>query len=222
MKIRNVVFIVWISTVLAMIVILLVAAQDMTTAEAEDNVTAESVIVNAEPVQIQKRANITVPSPSAITMAEPATITAITAPVVVTESAAYTVTDEEREILYRIVEAEVTGEGDEAVFEAKKNVASCILVRVDRGWADGTVEGVVFEKKQFSPISDGRYWTVQITQQTRDAVDWVLENGATHSCEYFCTTACASYRDGFHATLTEAFRDGQHAYFYGKENEHGY
>lgn len=132
------------------------------------------------------------------------------------EKNVYEISDNEREILYRITEAEVTGEGSESYLEAKKNVASCVLVRLENGWAN-SIEGVVFQKKQFSPISDGRYWEVEITQQTRDAVDWVLKNGKTHNCEYFCTYTCSSYKSGFHSTLIEAFKDCEHAYFYDGE-----
>ena len=124
----------------------------------------------------------------------------------------YTLSEDDFEVLCRIVEAEVTGEGGNRYFDAKRNVASCILTRVDKGWGK-TVTDVVFAPKQFSPIRDGRYYTVKITKQTRDAVNWVLRYGCTHRCTAFCTTTCESYKSGWHSTLTEVFQDSEHAYF---------
>lgn len=124
----------------------------------------------------------------------------------------YKVSDEERNILYRIVEAEVTGEGNEDYYKAKCNVISCILSRVENGWGK-TIKDVVFQHKQFTPILDGRYYTVTVTEQTTKAVDSVLKHGKTHSCEYFCTRNCQSYSSGFHSTLEHVFDDVVHAYF---------
>ena len=36
------------------------------------------------------------------------------------------------------------------------------------------MESVVFEKKQFAPIKDGRYYTVKITDSTKEAVQMAL------------------------------------------------
>lgn len=116
----------------------------------------------------------------------------------------------QNEILCRIVEAEATG----GTIEQKRNVASCILARVaSPEWPD-TVEGVVFQAKQFSPISDGRYYTVTITEETREAVELVKQEGWTHDCVWFCTPTCSSARSGFHSRLPFAFFDGMHNYYH--------
>ena len=120
----------------------------------------------------------------------------------------YSPTIEGLQILYRIVEAEAT----DGTYDQKRNVASCILARVEHHWAD-SIEGVVFQKKQFSPIDDGRYYTVSITQSTIDAVNDVLKNGLVHHCDYFCTSTCGSANGGFHSRLDFQFYDGMHNYY---------
>lgn len=105
------------------------------------------------------------------------------------ETALSKYTDEEISYFERLVEAEATG-GD---IESKKNVASVVINRVhsDRFEPD-TIVGVINQKNptQFSPTSDGRIWKVTVTDDTRAAVKYVLENGPTTSALYFC-----NYRD---------------------------
>lgn len=116
---------------------------------------------------------------------------------------------EEYEILCRIVEAEATG----GTVEQKRNVASCVLARVaSKNWPN-TVKGVVFQKRQFSPIDDGRYYTVTITESTREAVNLTYNEGWTHKCEYFCTPTCRSAKTGYHSKLNFQFCDGMHNYY---------
>ena len=132
----------------------------------------------------------------------------------------YVITDEERAILERIVEAEATGGN----IEQKMNVASCILARVESSkWAD-TIEGVVFEHYgniyQFTPIVDGRYYSVKIVESTRQAVDRVLKYGKTHDCTWFCSDGSYNKKDkngkyiSYHRNHhTWVFFDGEHHYF---------
>lgn len=128
----------------------------------------------------------------------------------------YTVSGEEREVLYRIVEAEVTGTGDDEYELAKANVASCIITRWENGWAN-SITDVVFQvlggSYQFTPIIDKRYWSVVVTDQTKRAVDKVLKYGKLHDSTYFCTKTCDSYKNGFHSKLQFTFDDCEHAYF---------
>ncbi len=57
-------------------------------------------------------------------------------------------------------------------------VANVVINRVHSKFFKNTVKGVVFEKiggyEQFAPIRDGRYFTVPITEKTREAVRRVL------------------------------------------------
>lgn len=91
------------------------------------------------------------------------------------------ISDHEKEILCRIVEAEVTGTGasfgtsDEVVRTCKFRVARVIINRVLSPEFPNSVEGVVFQKNQFSPLIDGRYYKVNITDLTREAVDMALD-----------------------------------------------
>ena len=121
---------------------------------------------------------------------------------------------DEYEILCRIVEAEATG----GTIKQKENVTSCILNRVASNEFPDTIEDVVFDKGQFSPISDGRYYKVAITKETEQAVSRILWKGSQHDCLYFCSD-CKSYRSGWFSKLEESFYDGVHHYFTGKKKK---
>ena len=82
---------------------------------------------------------------------------------------------QDRFILYRIVEAEAGGGN----IQAKKNVAHVIFNRLKSKKFANNVHDVVFDKHQFSPISDGRYWKVTIADSTKDAVIKAYEEGDT-------------------------------------------
>lgn len=87
-----------------------------------------------------------------------------------TKYASFSLTMEEIAILERIVEAEATG----GSIDSKIHVAHVILNRCLSDGFPNDVESVVFEKKQFAPISDGRYYTVEITNSTKEAVRLAL------------------------------------------------
>lgn len=81
------------------------------------------------------------------------------------------------EILYRICESESTGEG----YVGKQLVCEVIMNRVADDRFPDTIEDVVFNKIgntwEFSPLYDGRYYSVEITQETIDAVNEIMYNG---------------------------------------------
>lgn len=87
----------------------------------------------------------------------------------------------EIEVLERIVEAEAT---DEDVY-GRMLVANVVINRVHSKHFANTVEKVVFQKiggdAQFAPVSDGRYYSVKVTDLTREAVGRVLD-GEDYSC----------------------------------------
>ena len=90
------------------------------------------------------------------------------------------------EILCRIVQAEAGGE-DAA---GKQMVAEVILNRVNSPEFPDTIAGVVFQSSggqyQFSPVGDGRYNSVSISGQTKEAVLAALEDGdVTNGALYF-------------------------------------
>lgn len=84
------------------------------------------------------------------------------------------ISDEDYEVLLRIVEAEAGGEDE----DGKLLVANVVLNRVEAKAFPDTVKEVVFQKEngtsQFSPVSDGRYYTVQVSEETENAVERAL------------------------------------------------
>lgn len=87
---------------------------------------------------------------------------------------------EEKEVLCRIVEAEVTGYSYKGAFGnemlmSKFRVARVVINRVLDGRFPNTVSGVVYQRGQFGPVSDGRFWKVSITDMTRQAVELALD-----------------------------------------------
>ena len=115
-------------------------------------------------------------------------------------------------ILERIVEAEATG-GD---VKSKILVANVILNRVNNSVFPSSIEGVVFQKKQFSPISDGRYYSVSITDTTKEAVNRALQGeDYSEGALYFAArkSASASNMSWFDNNLTYVLAYGGHEFF---------
>ena len=79
----------------------------------------------------------------------------------------FNISGKDREIMYRIVEAEAGGEN----INGRMLVANVILNRCLNDSFPDTVKDVVFEKSQFSPVSDGRYYSVNVSKTTKKAVD---------------------------------------------------
>jgi N-acetylmuramoyl-L-alanine amidase len=95
-------------------------------------------------------------------------------------------TQDEYEMMCRIVQAEAGGE--DAL--GKQMVADVIINRVKSKRFPNTVQGVIFQKNgsgaQFSPISDGRYYRVTVSEETKAAVTEALcGSDATNGSLYF-------------------------------------
>ena len=84
------------------------------------------------------------------------------------------ITNEDYENMLRIVEAEAGGEDR----KGKILVANVIINRVMDEQFPDTVTDVIFQQEdgvcQFSPIRDGRFYSVKVSQDTIDAVDAAL------------------------------------------------
>lgn len=80
-------------------------------------------------------------------------------------------TDEEIEILERITEAEAESEG----LIGKILVVNVIMNRLKDDRFENSVKDIVFAKKQFQPIRDGRYKKVTVTNETKYAVSLVID-----------------------------------------------
>ena len=126
------------------------------------------------------------------------------------------VSDKERSILERIVEAEAGGEDH----KGKILVANVVLNRVKSRKFPSDIESVVFAHSggtyQFSPIYDGRYYTVTVSEDTRAAVTDALY-GADYSqgALYFMERAIADSDNvtWFDRCLTRLFRYKCHEFY---------
>ncbi len=125
-------------------------------------------------------------------------------------------TKAEYEIMYRIVEAEAGGEN----ISGRMLVANVIINRIKSGNFPDTVKKVVFAHSggtyQFSPISDGRYYTVKVSAVTKKAVKRAV-NGEDNSrgAEYFVCRRLADSKNvrWFDNCLKYLFSYGCHEFF---------
>lgn len=136
---------------------------------------------------------------------------------VVEKTWAYELSEEDYQVLLRIVEAEAGGED----IEGKMLVAGVVLNRVENEDFPDTVKEVVFQREngtaQFSPVYSGRYDRVSISEETKEAVERVLGGeDITGGALYF---AARKYADSnkmrwFDEHLTYLFSHGGHEFFY--------
>lgn len=125
--------------------------------------------------------------------------------------------EQDRAVLLRIVEAEAT---DEDV-KGRMLVANVVLNRVNctTEFPDNVTD-VVFDTTggvyQFSPIEDGRYWSVEISDKTREAVHRVLcGEDESQGALYFMARKYADADNvvWFDSSLSYLFAHGQHEFF---------
>lgn len=124
----------------------------------------------------------------------------------------FQLTDDDYESLLRIVEAEATDED----IVGKILVANVVLNRVRISRFPGTVYEVVHQPGQFSPLDDGRYFTVPITSSTVEAVNRALagedySNGALFFvAKGLASTSAVAW---FDENLTEVYKHGVHTFY---------
>ena len=135
--------------------------------------------------------------------------------VLVNENAIY-LDKESIEILCRIVEAEA-GTEDE---KGRILVANVGMNRVESSRFPDTVKGVVFQKSgglyQFSPVANGRYYRVTVSEETRKAVEKVLRGkDESQGALYFVNRYAANteYMNWFDRRCTSLFSYGRHEFF---------
>lgn len=127
------------------------------------------------------------------------------------------ISENDRDILYRIVEAEAGGEDR----DGKVLVANVVINRVrDRHFPD-TVAKVVYQKSskvtQFSPVIDGRLEKVKVSENTKEAVDSaLLGEDLSKGALYFMARKYVSAEkvSWFDDNLTFLFSHGGHEFFY--------
>ncbi len=125
-------------------------------------------------------------------------------------------TEDELEVLRRIVEAEAGNEDE----DGKLLVANVVLNRVDSDSFPDTVTEVVFQQSegvtQFSPVASGRYYSVEVSQETVEAVERALAGeDISEGALYFASRRYASSRKmrWFDEKLTYLFRHGGHEFY---------
>lgn len=126
------------------------------------------------------------------------------------------ISQKDKEVLLRIVEAEATGQD----VTGKLLVANVILNRVNSEKFPDNVEDVVFQrtgsKYQFSPIRDGRYYKVKISDTTREAVELALYGeDKSQGALYFMSRRHADKGNvsWFDRSLTYLMEYGTHEFF---------
>ncbi len=134
----------------------------------------------------------------------------------VLERTGMTLSEHDYQILCRIVEAEAGGED----INGRILVANVILNRMESPIFPGTVEGVVFQKSggtfQFSPIRDGRYYRVKVSDETIEAVERaLLGEDYSEGALYFVSRkgAAPDKMRWFDNHLTRLFQYGGHEFF---------
>ena len=98
-------------------------------------------------------------------------------------------TDEELDMLYRVVEAESYG----WYYENHRNVANVIFNRMKTGW--GTLVEVLTQPNQFAVVTTGFYKTVIVSTETILAVEDAWQHDYTNGALYFNRSTTQSYAD---------------------------
>ncbi len=135
---------------------------------------------------------------------------------VVEKESLYDLSEEDYEVLLRIVEAEAGGED----IEGRMLVASVVLNRVEHEAFPDTVKDVVFQREngtaQFSPAYSGRYDRIVVSEKTIEAVDRVLcGEDISEGALYFAARKRADSKKmkWFDEHLTFLFSHGGHEFF---------
>ena len=128
----------------------------------------------------------------------------------------YRLSDKDYDALLRIVEAEAGGEDQ----DGKLLVANVVLNRVNSEVFPDSVVDVVMQKEQgiaqFSPTVDGRYQTVKVSDDTKEAVERALYGeDISRGALYFCARekADSEKMQWFDRKLTRLFAYGNHEFF---------
>lgn len=132
-------------------------------AKAERAIREELVLKQAKKEvekQIEIQENISKMNMEKETEAEP----------VLTTNSALSISDYEYDILLHIVAAEAGG----CDIVGQILVANVILNRVDDSAFPNSIEAVVYQKNQFSPVVYGTLWNTKVTDTTREAVNRAL------------------------------------------------
>ena len=124
----------------------------------------------------------------------------------------YGITEDELDLFERIIQAEAGGQD----LKGKILVANVVLNRVKSPKFASNIKDVIMAKGQFSPVSNGRIWTVKVSDETREAARRAL-NGEDYSqgALYFMARSASSSNNvtWFDRALTRLFKHGGHEFF---------
>lgn len=124
----------------------------------------------------------------------------------------FSLEDQEYQVLLKIVEAEAGCEDT----EGRMLVANVVMNRVRNGNFPNTVTEVVYQRQdgtaQFSPVSDGRIDTVNVSQRTIDAVARVM-NGEDISQGALFFRSVRSRSGWFDQKLSRVLEHGNHIFY---------
>lgn len=128
----------------------------------------------------------------------------------------FAITDDEYQVLLKIVESEAP---DEDV-EGKLLVANVVLNRLEIGFGGTTISGVVFAKGQFEPAGNGAIFKAVPTKETIEAVERALDGeDISEGALYFVARAKASKKGlrWFDKNLQFLFKHGNHEFYTEKD-----
>lgn len=136
---------------------------------------------------------------------------------VITKERKVMVTQSEYDNLLRLVEAEAGGED----LIGKMLVANVVLNRVEDQHFPNSINEVIFQSNngvtQFSPVSDGRFYSIQVSEETVEAVNRVLQGeDNSRGALYFAARQYADKKSmqWFDEKLNALFVYGGHEFFF--------
>lgn len=128
----------------------------------------------------------------------------------------YEIDTEDYDALLRIVEAEAGCEDE----TGKLLVANVVLNRVNNEKFPDTIQEVILQKEkgktQFSPVANGRFYTVEVSEETIDVVNRALcGEDVSQGALYFAARKYANPErmEWFDTHLTFLFEYGGHEFF---------
>lgn len=117
------------------------------------------------------------------------------------------------DMLCRIVEAEATGKD----VEAKLMVANVVLNRVECPQFPNSIQGVIFQNRggvyQFSPVRDGRYYSVTVTDGTKEAVNRAMAGEDNSQGALYFVSPKYGNTSWFDRNLTFLYYYGGHNFY---------
>ncbi len=131
--------------------------------------------------------------------------------------------DEDYDNMIRIVEAEATGQD----LKAKMLVANVVLNRVEDSRFPDTITEVIMDRSadgtvQFTPIADGRFYAVSVTDETKEAVGRALAGEDDSQGAMFFVARSRAGAGGtswFDTHLKYLFHYAGHSYFTFRDDD---